>query len=110
MEVANKTREHKIDNQISWLKYQAPTKTGIKKINCVKSDKTTAFLENEYLSILAGKKRIILCEIHPERTAVIINIALSQIENLPYPSEPSKRLKIGIESPDIDAGNIMLIR
>lgn len=95
---------------MSLLINQEVKKTGAKNISWVSRDNLIAFLENEYLFSLAGKSRIILWVIHPEETAVIINTALSQIENFPYPSAPSKCLKTGIETPDINAGSIMLTR
>jgi hypothetical protein len=110
MEVLIKTNEHNIARIKSLLKYQQAKKTGRKNKSWVSVDNLIAFLEKEYLSLLAAKKRIILCVIHPEKTAVRISIALIQIEKFPYPLAPNKCLKTGIESPEISAGKIILMR
>ena len=82
-ELVSKTREHKIAKKMSLLINQQAKKTGTKQRSCVSKDNLMAVFEKEYLLSLPGKKRIILCAIQPEETAVIINIALNQIENFP---------------------------
>ncbi len=51
-----------------------------------------------------------LCVIQPDSIAVIIRIALNQIEKAPYPAAPKRCLKTGMEIPEIKAGKMTLIR
>ncbi len=84
--------------------------TGKKNNDWVRAESKSAAFEKTCLLFCNGKKRMMLCAIHPDKIAVDIRIALNQIEKFPYPLAPSKCLNTGIDAPEMNAGRMILIR